>query len=40
MVMTNEQAGNVQLEPSQSVCLDIEIEELELIIAPGNTWSV
>jgi len=38
--MTNEQAGNIQLEPSQSDCLDTEIEELELIIAPGNTWSV
>jgi hypothetical protein len=39
-VMTDEQAGNARLEESQSECLNIEVEELELIIAPGNTWSV
>jgi len=31
--MQEEQAANLD-------CLNIDIEELEPIIAPGNTWSV
>ena len=38
--MTNEQAENIRMEELQNDCLSLEIEELELIIAPGNGWSV
>ena len=38
--MNSEQIGNVPLDKSSKDRLNIEIEELEPIIAPGNTWSV
>jgi len=37
--MKSEQVGNSRLEESQTDCLNLEIEELEPIVAPGNTWS-
>ena len=37
--MKNERVVNLELE-SQTDCLNLEIEELEPIVAPGNTWSV
>jgi hypothetical protein len=40
--MESEQAGKPRLEtsPLELDCLNLQIEELELIIAPGNGWSV
>jgi hypothetical protein len=38
--MQSEQVGNPYLEESPTDCLSLEIEELELIAAPGITWSV
>ena len=38
--MKNEKVANPRLEESLMDCLNLEIEELEPIIAPGNTWSV
>ena len=38
--MENEQVANPKLEESPTDCFNVEIEELEAIIAPGNTWSV
>ena len=38
--MKNEQVVNPQLEQLQTECWNLEIEELEPIVAPGNTWSV
>jgi hypothetical protein len=38
--MNDEQVGNPPLEESPTDCLNIGIEELEAIVAPGITWSV
>jgi len=38
--MKNEQVAKPQLEESPTDYLNLEIEELEAILAPGNTWSV
>ena len=38
--MKNEQVASPRLEESPTDCLNLEIEELEAILAPGNTWSV
>jgi len=38
--MKNDQAAEPRLEASPTEYLSLEIEELEAIIAPGNTWSV
>jgi len=38
--MKSEQVGNSGSEKLSTDCLNLEIEELEAIIAPGNTWSV
>lgn len=38
--MKDGQVVNPRLEESLTDCLNLEIEELELIVAPGNTWSV
>jgi hypothetical protein len=38
--MKDEQVINPELEKSRPDCLNVEIEELEPLIAPGNTWSV
>jgi hypothetical protein len=38
--MKSEQVGNPRLEKSPTDLLNLEIEELEPILAPGNGWSV
>jgi hypothetical protein len=38
--MESEHVANPQFEKSLNDFLKLDIEELELIIAPGNTWSV
>jgi hypothetical protein len=38
--MKSEKVGTPRLEESLKDCLNLEIEELEPIVAPGNTWSV
>jgi hypothetical protein len=38
--MKNEQIVNAGSEQPSTGCLSLQIEELESIIAPGNTWSV
>ena len=38
--MKSEQVGNFRLEESLTAYINLEIEELEPILAPGNTWSV
>jgi hypothetical protein len=38
--MKDERVADPRLEKSLPVCLNLEIEELEPVIAPGNTWSV
>jgi hypothetical protein len=38
--MKDDQVADPRLEQSHLDCLNLEIEELEPIIAPGNTWSV
>jgi len=38
--MKYEQVENSLSEEAQTDFLNLEIEELEAIIAPGNTWSV